>query len=121
MTMHTAKVITIDGSGGAGTIYSEVFRPDPESQRIGLQAKRLTGTGTLALTLQGGWQDSAVGTATDWVDLDLKTAAAISTAQLTPLANTGSGPDLFITFPVYRLKGVVASAAATGVARVVFY
>lgn len=104
-------------AAGAGTTYTTPFSVDSDAGRVAIQAKRLTGSGTLALTLQGGWASSVVGTATDWVDLDF-TCAAISTAQLTELKTTGGANQMLLTYSTYRIKVVTATAAATGEFRV---
>jgi len=120
MSLHTAVSLTLDGSGGAGTYFSAAFRVDGSPQRMGAQVKRKTGTGTVLVTLQGGWSDSVAATATDWADLNLLTAA-IGTAQLTELKTAGGDSYIFATFPFYRLKFVVATAAATAAAHVEFF
>jgi len=121
MSLRTARLLDMSaGSGGAGTYYSLPFLPDHESQRVAGQAKRLTGSGTITVTLQGGWADSQVGTATDWVDIDLKTGA-LSSAQLTDLKPTSGDSFVMATYPQYRVKYVVAAAAATGSVRILFF
>lgn len=119
MSLRSMRAVTIGGSS-AGTYYSDPFLPDHESQRLAGQVKRLSGSGTLTVTLQGGWVSSATGTATDWVDLDLKTGS-ISSAQLTEMKPTSGDNAIFATFPRYRLKVVVGSAAATGSAQIIFF
>lgn len=119
MSLRTMRSISLDGSAGAGTYYSATFTPDHESQRVAGQVRRTSGSGTITVTLQGGWLSSATGTATDWVDLDLDTTA-VASAQLTEMKPTSGDNAIFATFPIYRLKFVVASAAASGVAQILF-
>lgn len=119
MSLRTMRQITLDGSAGAGTYFSEPFLPDADGERVAGQVKRTSGTGTITATLQGGWGSSATGTATDWVDLDMATTA-ISTAQITELKPTSGDKLIVATFPRYRIKFVVGTAAASGVAQVIF-
>lgn len=118
--LRSGRSYSLDGSGGADTYYTETFRPEATARRISAQAKRISGSGTITITLQGGWADSVSGTATDWVDIDFDTAA-LNSAQLTELKTTAGDAYVFAAFPVYRLKFVVASAAAVGTAHVVFF
>mgnify|MGYP003522919077 CR=1 FL=1 len=120
MSMRTMRQVALDGSAGAGTIFSEPFAPYSDSQRMAGQVKRLSGSGTLTVTLQGGWVSSDPATATDWVDLDLDTTA-IASAQITEMKPTAGDNAIFATFPRYRLKCVVGSAAATGAAQILFF
>lgn len=118
--MRTSKSFVLDASGGADTYYTELFQAEPTARRISAQVQRQTGTGTITATLQGGWASSDPATATDWVDIDFDTAA-LNSAQLTELKTTAGDAYVFAAFPVYRLKFVVASAAAVGTAHVVFF
>lgn len=120
MSLRTMRQVPLDGSAGAATIFSESFTPDHESQRVAGQVKRLSGSGTLTVTLQGGWVSSDPATATDWVDLDLDTTA-VSSAQITEMKPTAGDNAVFATFPRYRLKCVVGTAAATGIAQILFF
>lgn len=114
--MRTIEKQTLTGTG---TIYGAVvMSPAPSTNFVTLSGKRISGSTTITVTLQGGWSPTSTD-ASDWVDLPI--TLTLSTNNLTLGVNaSGQWNDTRTYTGFYRFKAVVSSGSGSATIHALF-